>query len=121
MSYSKIILIGNLGADPESKQTRDGSTMAKLRLATKAQKKDGETSWWSVAAFRFNADFALKYLSKGDHVLVEGQVSIRKYTDKEGNPRQAVDVVADRIQSVGARQEKPAINGRSNESEEIPF
>ena len=121
MSYSKIILIGNLGADPESKQTRDGSTMAKLRLATKAPKKDGETSWWSIAAFRFNADFALKYLSKGDQVLVEGSVSMRKYTDKEGNPRQAVDVVADRIQSVGVRQEKTETNGRSSGSDEIPF
>jgi len=119
--YSRVILIGNLGADPEAKETRKGETMAKLRIATKAQKKDGETSWWSVAAFRFNADFALKYLKKGDQILVEGSISIRKYTDKEGNPRQAVDVVADRIQSVGARQEKPAMNGRSNESQEIPF
>ena len=121
MSYSKIILIGHLGADPESKETRDGSTMAKLRLATKAQKKDGETSWWSIAAFRFNADFALKYLKKGDQILVEGSVSIRKYTDKDGNPRQAVDVVADRIQSVGVRQEKTETNGRSSGSDEIPF
>ena len=118
--YSRVILIGNLGADPEAKETRKGETMAKLRLATKAQKKDGETSWWSVAAFRFNADFALKYLKKGDKVLIDGTIEMRKYTDKDGNPRQAVDVKADRIQSMG-KQEKPAINGRSNESEEIPF
>jgi len=118
--YSKIILVGHLGADPEPKEMRDGKTMAKLRLATKAPTKEGGTSWWNVAAFRWSADYALQYLKKGDQVLVEGAVTMRDYEDKNGNKRQSVDIVADRIQSVGKRDrtEQAQTNG---DSEQIPF
>ena len=117
--YSKIILVGHLGADPEKREISGGKTMAKLRLATKAATKDGDTSWWYVAAFRWSADYALQYLKKGDQVLVEGAVTMRDYTDKDGNKRQAVDIVADRIQSVGKR-DRAESNGRADD-EQIPF
>ena len=117
--YSKIILVGNLGADPEKKEISGGKVMAKLRLATKAATKEGETSWWYVAAFRWSADYALQYLKKGDQVLIEGAVTMRDYTDKDGNKRQAVDIVADRIQSVGKRQERT--EQADSNGEEIPF
>lgn len=118
--YSRIILIGNLGADPEAGQTRAGETMSKLRIATKASNKEGKTSWWYVTAFRWSADFANQYLKKGDKVLVDGEITMRDYEDKNGNKRQSVDIKADRIQSLGKRDrsEQAQVNG---DSEQIPF
>ena len=117
--YSRITLVGHLGADPEKKETRDGKPMAKLRIATKAATKEGRTSWWYVTAFRWSADYALQYLKKGDQVLVDGEITMRDYMDKNGNKRQSVDIVADRIQSMGKRQERSE-QAQTN-GEEIPF
>lgn len=117
--YSRITLVGHLGADPEKKETRDGKPMAKLRIATKAATKEGRTSWWYVTAFRWSADYALQYLKKGDQVLVDGEITMRDYMDKNGNKRQSVDIVADRIQSMGKRQERS--EQADSNGEEIPF
>ena len=115
---SKIMLCGHLGADPEKKTTATGTELVKLRVATKPRKKDGETNWWSVTAFKYNADFASKYLSKGDLVLIEGDVSLRKYTDREGQERLAVDVVADHIAGLGGRKDRAESR---EDRESIPF
>tara|TARA_R110000824_G_scaffold197027_3_gene380315 strand:+ start:2573 stop:2932 length:360 start_codon:yes stop_codon:yes gene_type:complete len=118
--YSRITLVGNLGADPEPGQTRDGKSMAKLRIATKASNKEGKTSWWYATAFRWSADFAIQYLKKGDQVLIDGEISMRDYEDKNGNKRQSVDIVVDRIKSMGKRERSNQVESSVN-SDQIPF
>jgi|TARA_R100000479_G_scaffold114144_1_gene57802 single-strand DNA-binding protein len=119
---SKIILCGHLGTTPEGQKIKSGRTMAKMRIATKPRKKDEETNWWSVTAFGHSADYAISYLDKGDLVMIEGDVSIRKYEDREGNKRISVDVTADHIQGLGRRNDQREESGsRNHNDDEIPF
>ena len=100
MSVNKVIVIGNLGRDPEVRSLPSGQNVANLSLATTANFKDrnGEqqkrTEWHRVVAFGKLADNCQRFLSKGRQVYVEGRLVQRKYTDKNGLERSTVDVIA---------------------------
>jgi len=104
-SLNKVILVGNLGRDPEIRHTNDGTRVANLSLATSESWKDkatGErrdrTEWHRVAIFNENlAEIAEKYLRKGSKVLVEGQLQTRKWTDQTGAEKYTTEVVLSRF------------------------
>ncbi|WP_038053294.1 single-stranded DNA-binding protein [Thioalkalivibrio sp. ALJ1] len=107
---NKVILLGNLGADPEKRETPNGVTVTNLRLATSEQwtdKNSGEkrenTEWHRVVMFGRLADIAAQYLSKGSQVYVEGKIQTRKWQDQSGNDRYSTEIVANEMQLIGAR------------------
>ena len=119
---SNISLIGHLGGEPEEGQMlKNGRRMCKLRIATKPRRKDGETNWWNVTVFGSSAEYALNYLGKGDLVMIEGGVDLRKYQDREGQKRISVDVTADHVQGLGRRNSQQEESPRGGHREEIPF
>lgn len=102
-AVNKVILIGNLGADPEVKYTQGGQAFANLRLATtevwndKEGQKQERTEWHSVTVWGKQAEHCGQYLSKGRQVYVEGRLQSREYQDKEGVTRKVWDVVASNV------------------------
>jgi single-strand DNA-binding protein len=112
---NKVILIGNLGADPETRYMPSGSAVTNLRLATSESWKDktsGEqqerTEWHRVAMFGRLAEIAAEYLRKGSQVYIEGSLRTRKWQDKDGNDRWSTEVVANEMQMLGGRAESSA-------------
>jgi len=107
-SVNKVILLGNLGRDPETRYTTGGDAVTNLRIATTEQWKDknGEkqerTEWHTVVLFGRQAEIAGEYLKKGRSVYIEGRLQTRKYTDKEGQEKYSTEVVADRMQLLGS-------------------
>lgn len=107
-SLNKIMLIGNLGADPEVRVTGGGQSVATLRLATterwldKSGQKADKTEWHRVIAWGKQAELCKEYLTKGRQIYVEGRLQTREWTDKEGNKRYTTEVVAQRIQFLGS-------------------
>lgn len=106
MTVNKVILIGNLGQDPEVRNTGSGTAVANLRVATTERRKVGDawqdhTEWHSVAVFGKTAENAARYLSKGRQVYVEGRLQTRKYKDRDGNDRYSYEVVADQVRYLG--------------------
>jgi single-strand DNA-binding protein len=110
-SVNKVILLGNLGRDPETRYTTGGDAVTNLRIATSEQWKDksGEkqekTEWHTVVLFGRQAEIAGEYLKKGRSVYIEGRLQTRKWTDKEGVEKYSTEVVADRMQLIGGRSE----------------
>ncbi|ADC72630.1 MULTISPECIES: single-stranded DNA-binding protein [Thioalkalivibrio] len=107
---NKVILLGNLGADPEKRETPNGVTVTNLRLATSEQwtdKNSGEkrenTEWHRVVMFGRLADIAAQYLSKGSQVYIEGKIQTRKWQDQSGNDRYSTEIVANDMQLIGGR------------------
>ena len=109
-SVNKVILIGNLGRDPETRYTTGGDAVTNLNLATSEQWKDknGEkqerTEWHRVVLFGRQAEIAGEYLKKGRSVYIEGRLQTRKYTDKDGVEKYSTEIVADRMQLLGSRE-----------------
>ena len=110
-SVNKVILIGNLGRDPETRYTTDGAAVTNLNIATSEQWKDksGEkqerTEWHRVVLFGRQAEIAGEYLKKGRSVYIEGRLQTRKYTDKDGVEKYSTEIVADRMQLIGGARE----------------
>ena len=108
-SVNKVILIGNLGRDPETRYTTGGDAVTNLNIATSEQWKDknGEkqerTEWHRVVLFGRQAEVAGEYLKKGRSVYIEGRLQTRKYTDKDGVEKYSTEIVADRMQLLGGR------------------
>ena len=110
-SVNKVILIGNLGADPEIKRTQDGRPIANLRIATSETWRDkstGErkekTEWHRVVIFNEGlCKVVEQYLKKGAKVYLEGQLQTRKYTDKDGVEKYSTEIIADTMQMLGSR------------------
>lgn len=108
-SVNKVILIGNLGADPETRYLPSGDAVTNIRVATteKWRDKGGEqqehTEWHRIAFFGKLAEIAGEYLKKGSPVYVEGRIRTRKWQDKEGQERYSTEIVADRMQLLGTR------------------
>lgn len=120
MGVNKVILVGNLGADPEVRYTQGGQAVANLRIATSEKwgDRDGNrqerTEWHSVTVWGKQAEHCGQYLSKGRQVYVEGRLQSREYTDKDGNNRRAWDVVAQTVQFLrGGDGERRGGGGRS--------
>jgi single-strand DNA-binding protein len=106
-SVNKVILLGNLGRDPETRYTTGGDAVTNLRIATtetwkdKSGEKQEKTEWHSVVLFGRQAEIAGEYLKKGRSVYIEGRLQTRKYTDKEGVEKYATEIVGDRMQLLG--------------------
>lgn len=107
---NKVILVGNLGADPETRAMPSGSTVANLRIATSESWRDktsGEqqerTEWHRVALFGRLAEIASEYLRKGSQVYIEGSLRTRKWQDKQGNERYTTEIVGNELQMLGSR------------------
>jgi single-strand DNA-binding protein len=105
---NKVILVGNLGADPETRYTANGGAITNIRLATSEAWKDktsGEnqerTEWHRVVLFGKLGEIAGEYLKKGRQVYIEGSLRTNKYTDKEGVERYSTDIVANEMQMLG--------------------
>jgi single-strand DNA-binding protein len=107
---NKVILIGNLGADPETRYMPSGSAVTNLRVATNESWKDKQTGemkdrteWHNVAMFNRLAEIAAEYLRKGSQVYIEGKLRTRKWQDRDGNDRYTTEVIADEMQMLGGR------------------
>ena len=114
---NKAILIGNLGADPEIRQTQSGQAVATFRLATSERWKDrqGElqerTEWHNIVAWGQLAEIARQYLSKGSSCYIEGRIQSRQWEDREGQKRYTTEIVANQMVLLGGRGEG-AVAGR---------
>lgn len=121
--YSRVILVGNLGADPDMKYLQSGDAVTNFSLAVNRRRRgsDGnqvdETDWYRVACYRRNAEIASEYLRKGARVLVDGQLSIREYTDKDGQKRTSVEVNCDLFQMLGDKRDDAA----GDTTADVPF
>jgi single-strand DNA-binding protein len=109
-SVNKVILVGNLGADPETRYLPSGDAVANIRLATTDRFKDktsGEmkelTEWHRVSFFGRLAEIVNEYLKKGSSVYIEGRIRTRKYTDQAGVEKYATEIVAEQMQMLGGR------------------
>ncbi len=111
---NKIMLIGNLGKDPDMTYVQDGTAVAKFSLAvtrryTKGNgEKTEETEWFNVVAWRPLAETCHKFLHKGNKVYIEGRLTQRKYTDREGIQRTAVDVIANEMEMLTPKAQDPS-------------
>ncbi|MBV8209107.1 MAG: single-stranded DNA-binding protein [Burkholderiaceae bacterium] len=110
-SVNKVILVGNLGRDPETRYSPDGAAITNVSVATTSQWKDKntgekreETEWHRVAFFGRLAEIAGEYLKKGSQVYIEGRLRTRKWQDKDGQDRYTTEIVADVMQMLGSRQ-----------------
>jgi len=107
---NKVIIIGNLGADPETRAMPSGGTVANLRVATSESwrdKQSGEqqerTEWHRVALFGRLGEIAAEYLRKGSQVYIEGSLRTRKWQDKQGNERYSTEIIGNELQMLGGR------------------
>ena len=107
---NKVILVGNLGKDPEVRYMPNGNAVANITLATSESWKDktsGEqqekTEWHRIVMFRRLGEIAGEYLKKGSQVYIEGKLQTRKWQDKDGNDRYTTEIVADEMQMLGSR------------------
>jgi len=108
-SLNKVLLIGNLGKDPEVRYTTSGTAVASFSLATseRLKNKGGEweerTEWHNITLWGRLAEIAGEYLAKGKSVYLEGRIQTRKWQDRDGTNRYTTEIVADRMQMLGAR------------------
>jgi len=107
---NKVILVGNLGADPETRYTAGGTAITNIRIATSESWKDKQTGenqerteWHRVAFFNRLAEIAGEYLRKGSQVYIEGSLRTRKWQDQSGQDRYSTEVVASEMQMLGSR------------------
>ncbi len=141
MSYQKVIIVGNLGRDPEMRYTPDGTPVTSFSVATNRRwtNQDGsqgeETVWFRVSAWRKQAEVAANYLTKGRQVMVEGRMTADKatggpriWTGQDGTPRASYEMIADRIVFLGTRAEATSGAGGDEAGgpdfvpeDEIPF
>ena len=122
-SVNKVILVGNLGADPETRYAPSGDAICNIRLATTDSWKDkntGEkkeaTEWHRVVLYRKLGEVAGQYLRKGSSVYIEGRIKTRKWQDKDGNDRYTTEIEATEMQMLGSRQS----GGQSDQGEYQP-
>lgn len=117
-SVNKVILVGNLGRDPETRYMPNGDAVTNVALATTETWKDkgsGErkelTEWHRVTLYRKLAEVAKEYLRKGSQVYIEGRLQTRKWTDKENVERYTTEIIADTMQMLGSRAPNGSMAG----------
>ncbi len=134
---NKVILLGNLGKDPEVRYLEGGTAVANFTLATSETYKDrtsGErksiTEWHNVVVWRGLAEIAEKYLKKGSQIYIEGKLRSRQWQDKDGQNRYTTEIVADTMQMVGKRDDNannestpssPEIENNNEVDDDLPF
>lgn len=116
MSFNKIILVGNLGRDPELRYTPQGTPVCSFTMATNERRKDkngemqDQTTWFKVTLWGRQAETASQYLTKGRPVYIEGRLRVEEWTDRDGKPRHTLEVNATDMQFIGgARSEEPSM------------
>ena len=113
-SVNKVILIGNLGRDPEVRYSENGAAVCNISIATSRQSKDQagnyreETEWHRVVMFNRTAEIAGEYLNKGSSVYIEGSLRTSKWKDQSGQDRYSTEVVATRMQMLGSKNNATA-------------
>ena len=120
MSFNKVILMGNLVADPELRYTQNNVPVTSFRIAVSRRfQKEGQpdADFITIVAWRGTAEFINQYFSKGKGILVCGQVQSRSWTDGEGNKRTAVEVVAEEVSFVEKRTQEERANPFNNDAE----
>ena len=138
-SINKVIIVGNLGRDPEVRYTTDNNAIANVSIATTDRYKDkttGEqkeiTEWHRVVFFNRLGEIAAEYLKKGSQVYIEGKLRTRKWTDKDGAEKYTTEIIADQLQMLGGRtseatnappapKAKPADDLADDLDDDIPF
>ncbi len=133
-SLNKILLIGNLGKDPEIRYTPEGTPVANFSLATsenwtdKSGTRQEHTEWHTIVAWNRLADLSKKYLSKGRQVYIEGRIRTRDWNDRDGNKRRSTEVIATQIVLLGSRSQGTDAGAqpmepstRSSQEPEDPF
>ena len=129
---NKVILIGNLASDPESRTTQSGVAQCSFRLAVQRRYKgangERETDFLPVVCWRQTAEFAQRYLAKGRKVAVDGSIQTRSYDAQDGSKRYVTEIIADSVEAVGGREDgaqKPAQNRQEGftdvNDDELPF
>jgi single-strand DNA-binding protein len=116
MSFNKVILVGNLGRDPELRYTPQGTPVCSFSMATNERRKDktgemqDQTTWFRVTLWGRQAETASQYLTKGKPVYIEGRLRVEEWTDRDGKPRHTLEVNATDMQFIGGargEQEPP--------------
>lgn len=120
---NKVILVGNLGKDPEVRYLEGGTAVANFPIATSETYKDrttGErktiTEWHNVVVWRNLAEIAEKFLKKGTQIYIEGKLRTRQWQDKDGNNRYTTEIVGDNLQMLGKRDDSPMSNNDHSSS-----
>ena len=108
MSFNKIIIVGNLGRDPELRYTPQGTPVCSFTLATNERRKDktgemqDQTTWFRITLWGRQAETASQYLTKGRPVYIEGRLRVEEWTDRDGKPRHTLEVHATEMQFIGS-------------------
>ena len=130
---NKVILVGNLGKDPEVKYLDNGVAVANFSLATtenyknKEGEKVSQTEWHNIVLWRGLAEVAEKYLKKGASVYIEGKIKTRKWEDKDGNTRYNTEILADNMTMLGGKKDSqenttnPPQETASDKADDLPF
>jgi single-strand DNA-binding protein len=111
MSVNKVILVGNVGKDPETRHLEGGNTVSKFSLATSEvyKNKDGEkitnTEWHNIVLWKGLAEIAEKYVKKGSQLYIEGRIRTRSYTDQDNNTKYITEIIGDVMQMLGKKSE----------------
>jgi single-strand DNA-binding protein len=132
LGVNKVILIGNLGKDPDLRYLPSGDPVAKFTLATNSRWKDKEgqwqdrTDWHNIVVFRRQAEICNEYLKKGSPVYIEGRIQNRSWEDKDGNKKYMTEIVARSVRMLGRKgepeEEVPEEVGETKtEDEDLPF
>lgn len=122
-SVNKVILIGNLGKDPEMRHMQNGDAVTNITLATtdtwkdKNGEKQEKTEWHRVTFYRKLAEIAVEYLKKGSPVYIEGRLETRKWTDKEGIERYSTDIIANDMKMLGSKPESSSQQPQESRSQ----
>jgi len=129
VGVNKVILVGNLGSDPETRYTTSGLAISKIRMATtrKVRRREAsagdsneETEWHRVVAFDKLAEIMGKYLTKGSKVYIEGRIQTRNWEDQEGNKRWMTEIVAHDMVMLDSRRDGGRYSGGDPQSQEAP-
>jgi len=122
-SVNKVILIGNLGQDPEVKQAKSGTQVVTFGLATKTQQKDADpqTEWHNLVAFGNTGSAIANYASKGDKVYVEGRLQTNSYTDSQGVERKSTKILVNQFQRLNSTKNSKESNQKQEGGSDLPF
>lgn len=125
MSYQKVFILGNAGKDAEVRHLDGGSVVATFSIATSESYKDRNgtrqerTEWHSIKCFGKTAEFAEKFVKKGTSLFIEGKIRSGEYTDRSGNKKFSIDIIADTVQFAGAKKESDTRRDYTNE--DMPY
>lgn len=121
-TFNKILIVGYLGRDPETRYAPSGDAVCTFSVATTEKKKDGgdETTWFRVTTWRRQAEVAQQYLTKGKQVYLEGRLRTNEYTDREGNKRTSLEVNCTDMQFLGSRGDEDTSDKRPTPTARAP-